>query len=85
MPILFLLDGFRRTRNALKEGESISKNFIKLIIGAYGFLLIAFSLMPIERKLNGHDLEVVIFDFFLPICNFLTPFLLATIFYKLGN
>ena len=37
VPALFLLDGFRRTRNALREGESISNKFIKLTIGAYGF------------------------------------------------
>jgi hypothetical protein len=36
IPIFFLFDGFLRTKKCLKEGESISKRFVLLIIGAYG-------------------------------------------------
>ena len=86
IPIFFLLDGFRRTKICLKEGETISKSFVLLVIGAYGFGLINEICLLTQWNYSILSLfGIIIFSFFLTLCDCMTAFLLATILYKLGT
>jgi multisubunit Na+/H+ antiporter MnhB subunit len=49
----FLIDGFRRTKQSLKEGESIASRFILLILVAYGVSFAVFLCYYLNNGTNN--------------------------------